>query len=319
MSSDAHVPVLLGPVLEGLRIKPDGSYVDATFGRGGHSREILKQLDAHGRLISIDRDPQAIASADKDLTDDPRVDLVKGDFAQLAAIIGARKDSDGCSLIGKVDGLLLDLGVSSPQLDEAGRGFSFLRDGPLDMRMDPDSGLPASAWLTSVDEIELRRIISKFGEERHAARIARAIVAARNEGPVDSTRQLAGIVEAAVPAAHGKYRSRKHPATKTFQAIRIFINGELSQLESALKQSIDVLAPAGRLCVISFHSLEDRMVKRFMRTMSREPEPYRGMPSIPEEYRPKLTIVGKAITATPDEITANRRARSARLRIAERT
>ena len=319
MSSDAHVPVLLGPVLEGLRIKPDGCYVDATFGRGGHSREILKQLNAKGRLISIDRDPQAIASADKTLTDDPRVELVKGDFAQLAAIIGARKDSDGCSLIGKVDGLLLDLGVSSPQLDEAGRGFSFLRDGPLDMRMDPDSGVPASAWLASVDEKELRRIISKLGEERHAARIARAIVATRKDEPIQSTRQLAEIVAAAVPAAHGKHRSKKHPATKTFQAIRMFINGELAQLESALQQSIEVLAPSGRLCAISFHSLEDRMVKQFMRTSSREPEPYRGLPSIPEEYRPKMAVVGKAIAATPDEVAANRRARSARLRIAERT
>ena len=225
----------------------------------------------------------------------------------------------GESLIGKVDGLLLDLGVSSPQLDEADRGFSFMRDGPLDMRMDPDSGVSASRWLASVDEIELRRTISKFGEERQAARIARAIVEARDKGPIERTSQLAAIVEAAVPAPHGKHRPKKHAATKTFQAIRIAINAELEQLEAALSQSIDVLRQGGRLCVISFHSLEDRIVKRFMRDMSRVPEPYRGMPSIPEAYRPKLKLIGKAIAATSEEIAANRRARSARLRIAERT
>ena len=319
MSSNAHVPVLLGPGLKGLRIKPGGCYVAGTFGRGGHSREILKQLNANGRLIGIDRDPQAIASADITLTDDPRVELIKGDFAQLTTLIGEREDAVGGSLIGKVDGLLLDLGVSSPQLDEADRGFSFLRDGPLDMRMDPDSGVSASDWLASVDEITLRRIISKLGEERHAARIARAVVAARENAPIRRTSELAAIVEAAVPAAHGKHRSRKHPATKTFQAIRISINGELEQLESALAQAVDLLRQGGRLCVISFHSLEDRMVKRFMRDSSREPEPYRGMPSIPEAYRPKLRIIGKAIAATAEEIAVNRRARSARLRVAERT
>ena len=319
MSSNAHVPVLLGPVLKGLRIKPDGCYVDGTFGRGGHSREILKQLDANGRLIGIDRDPQAIASAGNTLTDDPRVELIRGDFAQLRTLIGERQNAAGDSLIGQVDGLLLDLGVSSPQLDEADRGFSFLRDGPLDMRMDPDAGVSASEWLATVDEIELRRIISKLGEERHAARIARAVVAARENAPIRRTSELAALVEAAVPAAHGKQRSRKHPATKTFQAIRIAINRELEQLESVLEQAVDVLKQGGRLCVISFHSLEDRMVKRFMRDSSREPEPYRGMPSIPKAYRPKLRIIGKAVVATAEEIAVNRRARSARLRVAERT
>ncbi len=319
MSSNAHVPVLLGPVLKGLRIKPDGCYVDGTFGRGGHSREILKQLNANGRLIGIDRDPQAIASAATPLTDDPRVELVRGEIAQLKALIGERKDATGRSLIGKVDGLLFDLGVSSPQLDEAERGFSFLRDGPLDMRMDPDSGIPASEWLASVDEKELRRLISKFGEERHAARIARALVAARENAPIRRTSELAAVVESAVPAPYGGKRTKKHPATKTFQAIRIAINSELDQITAALDQALDVLRPGGRLCVISFHSLEDRIVKRFMRDTSREPEPYRGMPSIPEEYRPKLKIIGKAVAATAEEIAVNRRARSARLRIAERT
>ena len=319
MSSNAHVPVLLGQVLQGLKIKPDGCYVDGTFGRGGHSREILKCLNANGRLIGIDRDPQAIASATTTLTDDPRVELIRGEIAQLKELIGERKDASGQPLIGRVDGLLLDLGVSSPQLDEADRGFSFMRDGPLDMRMDPESGISASQWLASVDEIELRRIVSKLGEERHAARIARAVVSAREIAPIERTLQLAAIVESAVPAPYGKQRSRKHPATKTFQAIRIAINGELEQLESALSQAVDVLREGGRLCVISFHSLEDRLVKRFMRDTSREPEPYRGMPSIPDEFRPKLKIVGKAIAATADEIVLNRRARSARLRIAERT
>ncbi|MGI9248925.1 MAG: 16S rRNA (cytosine(1402)-N(4))-methyltransferase RsmH, partial [Woeseiaceae bacterium] len=256
MSSNVHVPVLLGPVLLGLKIKPDGCYVDGTFGRGGHSREILKQLNANGRLIGIDRDPQAIASAPRMLRDDPRVELVKGVCAQLESIIGERR------LVGEVDGLLFDLGVSSPQLDEADRGFSFLRDGPLDMRMDPDSGVSASQWLASVDEQDLRRVISKFGEERYAARIARAIAAARETAPIESTSELAAIVESAVPAAYGKSRSRKHPATKTFQAIRIAINGELEQLEALLAQSVNVLRRGGRICVISFHSLEDRMVKR---------------------------------------------------------
>jgi len=313
MSSNVHVPVLLGPVLRGLKIKPDGCYVDGTFGRGGHSGEILKQLNASGRLIGIDRDPQAIASASRTLSDDPRVELIRGVCAQLETFIAERE------LTGKVDGLLFDLGVSSPQLDEADRGFSFLRDGPLDMRMDPDSGISASQWLATVDEADLRRVISKLGEERHAVRIARAIVTARDDKAITRTTELAAIVESAVPAPYGRERSKKHPATKTFQAIRIAINGELEQLEAVLEQSVNVLRKGGRLCVISFHSLEDRMVKRFMRNASSEPEPYRGMPTIPEEYRPRLRVIGKAIAATAEEIAVNRRARSARLRIAERT
>jgi len=307
------VPVLLGPVLQGLKIKPDGCYVDGTFGRGGHSGEILKQLNASGRLIGIDRDPQAITSASRTLSDDPRVELIRGVCAQLETFIAERE------LTGKVDGLLFDLGVSSPQLDEADRGFSFLRDGPLDMRMDPDSGISASQWLATVDEADLRRVISKLGEERHAVRIARAIVTARDDKAITRTTELAAIVESAVPAPYGRERSKKHPATKTFQAIRIAINGELEQLEAVLEQSVNVLRKGGRLCVISFHSLEDRMVKRFMRNASSEPEPYRGMPTIPEEYRPRLRVIGKAVAATAEEIAVNRRARSARLRIAERT
>jgi len=308
MSSNVHVPVLLGPVLEGLDIKADGLYVDGTFGRGGHSAAILKALDASGRLIAIDRDPQAVASASTLLTDDPRFEVVGSEFAQLATIIGERGQS------GKVNGLLLDLGVSSPQLDEAERGFSFLRNGPLDMRMDPDSGIAAAEWLQTVKERDLKSIIRKFGEERHAARIARAIVTKRENSTIETTGQLAEIVSSVVPA----HTRKRHPATKTFQAIRLFINNELGQLEAVLAQSMDVLQLGGRLCVISFHSLEDRIVKRFMRDASREAEQYRGMPEVPEEFRPKLALIGKMISATAEEIQVNVRARSARLRIAER-
>lgn len=315
MSSNVHVPVLLGPVLSGLRINANGCYVDGTFGRGGHSSAILERLNADGRLIAIDRDPQAIGSAPQALLSDPRFELIRGECAQLQKFIGER------DLTGEVDGLLLDLGVSSPQLDEASRGFSFLRDGPLDMRMDPDAGRSAAEWLATVDEKELRRVLKTFGEERQAGRIARAIVAARGEAPIERTGQLAGIIATAAPARGQK----RHPATKSFQAIRIFINCELDQLTSALHQSVDVLRrgtalrSGGRLCVISFHSLEDRIVKRFIRDASREPEQYRGMPEVPEEYRPKLKPIGKLVEATADEIAANVRARSARLRVAERT
>ena len=309
MSGNVHVPVLLGPVLEGLKIKSDGCYVDGTFGRGGHSREILKQLGNDGRLIAIDRDPQAIASVPASLTEDPRFELVKGEIAQMETIVGER------NLVENIDGILFDLGVSSPQLDEADRGFSFMRDGPLDMRMDPGSGTSASDWLAFVEERESKQVLRKYGEESNAGRIARAIVAARNESPITRTSQLAHIVEVASP----KRGQKIHPATKTFQAIRIAINGELEQLEAALAQSVRVMRQGARLCVISFHSLEDRIVKRFMRDASRETEQYRGMPNVPEEFRPKLRLVGKAISATDAETNANRRARSARLRIAERT
>ena len=308
MTTKQHVPVLLEPVLEGLAIKPDGSYVDGTFGRGGHSRAILKQLGPNGRLLAIDRDPQAIASADQGLLGDERFELVKGEIAELKEIAAAR------GLLGKVDGLLLDLGVSSPQLDEAGRGFSFLRDGPLDMRMDPETGISAAQWLASVDEKELKRTLLQYGEEKAAGRIARAIAAARKEQPIVTTAQLANVIADAVPQKHGQ----KPPATKTFQAIRIRVNEELEQLDAALDSALPLLRRGGRLCVISFHSLEDRRVKRFMRSHSVEPEPYRGLPSVPEEYRPSLRLVGKAISATEQEISDNVRARSAHLRIAER-
>jgi 16S rRNA (cytosine1402-N4)-methyltransferase len=306
--SGKHVPVLLGPVLDGLAIRQDGNYVDGTFGRGGHSRAILGRLGEGGRLIAIDRDPAAIASAPRALSGDRRLELVRGEIAQLGTIVGER------GLVGQVDGILLDLGVSSPQLDEAERGFSFLRDGPLDMRMDPDSGEPASAWLASVEEKELVRTLRQFGEERAAGPIARAIVAARAQRPITRTAELAGIIESVVPRRVQKI----HPATRTFQALRIKVNDELGQIESALDACVALLRTGGRLCVISFHSLEDRIVKRFMRDASREPEQYRGMPDIPDEYRPRLALVGKSIVADAREIEANARSRSARLRIAEK-
>ena len=301
-----HVPVLLSAVLAGLNIRPAGNYIDGTFGRGGHSRAILGRLGDGGRLIGIDRDPQAIAEAGTDLLEDPRFELVRGEIAELESI-GATMN-----LVGKVDGLLLDLGVSSPQLDTPERGFSFQADGPLDMRMDPDRGESAAVWLRKVSEQELRRVLRVFGEEKSAARIAAGIVTARERAPIETTGNLAAVVESVVPR-HG----RRHPATRTFQAIRMVVNDELGQLQRALPASLSLLRRGGRLCVISFHSLEDRMVKRFMRDASRVPEQYRGLPDIPADARPKLRLVGKPVAAGGDEVDANPRSRSARLRVAE--
>ena len=308
MNKKEHVPVLLGPVLEGLNIQPAGWYVDGTFGRGGHSSALLKLLDNEGRLLAIDRDPQAIAQVDEALQQDPRFELVHGEFAELKNYAIERK------FLGKVDGLLLDLGVSSPQLDEAARGFSFQSDGPLDMRMDPTRGSSAAEWLEQVDEKDLKKVLSQLGEERFAGRIARAIVATRVLTPISTTTQLADIVKAVVPSRG----QRKNPATKTFQAIRIFVNKELEQLQKALADSLDLLRPGGRLCVISFHSLEDRRVKRFIRDAAQEPAQFRGLPDIPQEFRPRLKSIGKVVSASEQEIAANVRARSARLRVAER-
>lgn len=303
-----HTPVLLRAVMEALNIQPDGSYVDGTFGRGGHSSEILARLSSRGRLIAIDRDPAAVAAVNPELKRDPRFEIVKDEIANLRQVVARR------NLLGQLDGLLLDLGVSSPQLDDPERGFSFRGDGLLDMRMDPTSGRSASSWLAQVGEKELKNVLLHFGEERSAGRIAKAIVAARADKPIRRTGELADIVASAVPARG----QRKHPATRTFQAIRIYLNDELRQLEHALEASADLLAPGGRLCVISFHSLEDRRVKRFMRNASREPEAYRGLPTIPEDQRPPFRLVGRAQTASEAEVRANPRARSARLRVAER-
>lgn len=303
-----HQPVLLAEVLTGLSIKPDGIYVDGTFGRGGHAGAILAVLGPEGRLLAMDRDPEAIRSAEQQFGDDPRFEIVQGAFTMLSNMIAQRQ------LQGRVNGLLLDLGVSSPQLDDASRGFSFSEDGPLDMRMDPASGISAAKWLETASESEISRVLKTYGEERFARRIARAIVETRQESPLQTTRQLAGLVAAAVPVRE----KNKHPATRSFQAIRIFINSELDEIAAVLDQVIEVLAPQGRLAVISFHSLEDRIVKRFIRDEYRGEQAPLEFPLAGMDYVPRLKPVGKAIRASEAELNVNPRARSAVLRVAER-
>ena len=303
-----HIPVLLDEVKEGLNIKKNGIYIDGTFGRGGHSQMILSQLGSKGRLIGIDRDPEASESLNKVFEKDERFKFIKNEMANIKEITVDNFKSD------KIDGILLDLGVSSPQLDNAHRGFSFQKEGPLDMRMDSNNGISAAKWIEKVSENKLRHILFKYGEERFSSRIARAIVRHRKEKPIKTTKELADIVKSAYPKTHQK----KHPATKTFQAIRIYINDELKQLEKALTASIEILDRGGRICVISFHSLEDRIVKRFMKSASLVADQYRGLPEVPDDYKPKLKIIGKAIKSKVDEISHNIRSRSAVLRVAER-
>lgn len=303
-----HQPVLLAEVLTGLSIKPDGIYVDGTFGRGGHAGAILAVLGPEGRLLAMDRDPQAIRSAEQQFGDDPRFEIEQGAFTMLSNMIAQRQ------LQGRVNGLLLDLGVSSPQLDDASRGFSFSEDGPLDMRMDPASGSSAAKWLETASESEISRVLKTFGEERFSRRIARSIVATRQETPLQTTRQLAELVAAAVPVRE----RNKHPATRSFQAIRIFINSELDEITAVLDQVIEVLAPQGRLAVISFHSLEDRIVKRFIRDEYRGEQAPLEFPLAGMDYVPRLKPLGKAIRASEAELNDNPRARSAVLRVAER-
>jgi 16S rRNA (cytosine1402-N4)-methyltransferase len=303
-----HVPVLREEVLEALAVRADGHYLDGTFGRGGHTAAILERLGPAGRLVVIDRDPAAIERARAQYGTDARVRIMQGNFAEMQALTAQGETGGG------FDGILLDLGVSSPQLDDPARGFSFRAEGPLDMRMDPGRGVSAADWLATVDEGRLADVLRRYGEERHARRIARAIVRARAEAPIETTTRLAGIVAAAMPGRE----PGKHPATRTFQAIRIEINGELDALAAALEQALESLAPGGRLCVISFHSLEDRQVKRFMRGHSREAEAWRGLPDMPEHARPRLRLVGRAVRPGEAEVAANPRARSAVLRVAER-
>ena len=303
-----HAPVLLGEALGGLAVRTGGSYLDATLGRGGHAAAILERLGETGRLLAVDRDPESIRAGQRRFIGDPRLTIVRGNFAGLRRIAVEAGFTDG------FDGVLLDLGVSSPQLDDAARGFSFMRDGPLDMRMDPDADMSAAEWLAQVSERDLARVLRDYGEERHAKRIARALVHARAAAPITTTGRLAELIAAAVP---GREPGR-HPATRSFQAIRICINDELDALDTALEQSLELLKPAGRLCVISFHSLEDRRVKRFMRHHAEEAEPWRGLPDVPAHARPQLRIVGKAVRAGDAEIAANPRARSAVRRVAER-
>ena len=304
----AHTPVLLDEVLAGLSVKADGRYCDATFGRGGHTAAILAQLGPAGRVCAVDRDPEAIAAGRERFAAESRLTLVRGSFGRLEERVRA------AGWEGELQGVLLDLGVSSPQLDEAGRGFSFMQDGPLDMRMDNESGLSAAQWLARAGEREIADVLFKLGEEKFSRRIARAIVAARAETPIVTTRQLAGIVAGAVPTRE----PGKHPATRAFQAIRIHVNRELEEAEAALPQAVNLLAAGGRLCVISFHSLEDRLVKRFMRREAQGDPIYAELPNVPPHARPRLKLIGGAVMPSDEEVARNPRARSAVLRVAER-
>lgn len=303
-----HQPVLLARVLEALRVKPDGIYIDGTFGRGGHAAALLGKLGPEGSLLAFDKDPDALAYAASRFSAEARLLMREGSFGNLATEVSA------LGWQGRVDGIMFDLGVSSPQLDDADRGFSFQQAGPLDMRMNPHAGISAAEWLAQAPEREIADVLWKYGEERFSRRIARAVVNRRDESPITTTVQLAGLIAAAAPSRE----RHKHPATRSFQAIRIFINRELEDLEAALPQAVEALAPGGRLAVISFHSLEDRIVKRFIRDQHRGPQLPPDLPVIPEAYASKLRPVGKQIRASEAEIAANPRARSAVLRVAER-
>ncbi|WP_295606451.1 16S rRNA (cytosine(1402)-N(4))-methyltransferase RsmH [uncultured Lamprocystis sp.] len=308
MQDATHRPVLLEDSVQALAIDPNGTYVDGTFGRGGHARAILARLGSAGRLIAIDRDPEAIMAAGVLAATDPRLTAVQSPFGELAAAVSR------VGVAGGVQGILLDLGVSSPQLDTAERGFSFMTDGPLDMRMDPSRGASAAVWLAHAEQGVIAAVLRDFGEERFAGRIARAIVTTRVHSPIQTTRQLADLVARAAPTRE----PGKHPATRTFQALRIQVNDELGELTRALAQVCDLLAVAGRLVVISFHSLEDRIVKRFIRDEARGPQFPKGLPVTAAETQGRLRALGKPVRPGPAETAGNPRARSAILRVAER-
>jgi len=307
MSESLHRPVLLEEAVEALNIRPDGNYLDGTFGRGGHSRAILARLSGKGRLFSLDRDPEAVAAGAELMETDPRFRITQGNYADMERYVREWGVEEG------LDGILLDLGVSSPQLDEPGRGFSFMGDGPLDMRMNPQQGVPAEEWLAEAPERELARVFWEFGEERYARRIARSIVMARQEQRLETTGQLARLIESTI----GRREKNKHPATRCFQAIRIFINDELTNLKKGLDSAIRLLRPGGRLVVISFHSLEDRLVKRTIREAARPGKVRRNIPQHPDS-KPVLRPVGKAIKPSASELSVNPRARSAVMRVAEK-
>jgi 16S rRNA (cytosine1402-N4)-methyltransferase len=307
----AHVPVLADEALAALAVQSSGRYVDATFGRGGHAGRLLDLLGPDGRLLALDRDPDAVAVARERFADDARFSVHQANFAAVDAVVEA------AGWAGQVNGLLADLGVSSPQLDVAERGFGFSRDGDLDMRMDPSSGESAAEWVARVDESELADVLKRFGEERYAKRIAKAIVAARAQQAILRTGELAEIVK----AAHPRWERHHHPATRTFQAIRIAVNGELDALDSLLASAARILERGARLAVISFHSLEDRIVKRALRKPPPDPALPRGLP-LPTGYPSTLhpwKVIGKAVRASAEELGVNPRARSAVLRVAERT
>ena len=299
-----HLPVLYAQVLDGLRVIENGTYLDGTFGRGGHAGGVLRQLGPQGRLLVMDKDPEAIAVAERDFAPDPRVAIFRGSFADLLA---------WPETAGGLDGVLFDLGVSSPQLDVAERGFSFGKDGPLDMRMDPESGESAAQWLARASDTEIADVLWTYGEERASRKIARAIVAQREKTPLTRTAQLAELINQVVP--RGKDKS--NPATRSFQAIRIHINRELADLEQALDAAVSLLRPAGRLAVISFHSLEDRIVKQYFNKLAKAPPGNRRMP-VEAGFVPTLELIGGAIKADEAELAANPRSRSAVLRVAQK-
>ena len=304
----AHLPVLYAQVMEGLGVVEDGRYLDGTFGRGGHARGVLEKLGPGGRLLLMDKDPEAIAEAERSFGADGRVSIRRGSFAALGGWDQARD----------LDGVLFDLGVSSPQLDVAQRGFSFGKDGPLDMRMDPDAGESAAQWLARAEEREIADVLWTFGEEKQSRRIARAIVALRGQQPLERTAQLADLIGSVVPRGKsGSDKGRIHPATRSFQAIRIHINAELADLQAGLDAALAALKPGGRLAVISFHSLEDRIVKQFIARHAKAPPANRRLPQV-QAFVPVLVDRGGAIRADAAELAANPRARSAVLRVAEK-
>lgn len=305
----AHESVLLSESITALNIKPNGIYLDATFGRGGHSKQILAQLCEQGRLIALDRDPSAIKAANA-LADDERFSIHHCRFTQMSDVL------DDLNLCHELDGILMDLGVSSPQLDESERGFSFLRDGPLDMRMDTSQGISAADWLAKAELEDIVSVIKEYGEEKFGRRIAHGIVETRETQPIQTTKQLADIVVASVP----KIDQHKHPATRTFQAIRIHINGELDEIKTGLKTAVEQLKAKGRLAVISFHSLEDRIVKRFMKEQSQGLKVPAGMPLTNEQIdsHKVLRLIGKAMKPSVNEVAYNPRSRSSVLRVAEK-
>jgi len=306
MGDGQHIPVLLDEAIEALVTRTTGHYVDGTLGRGGHSRALVARLNEQGRLLALDKDPQALEAVRESLGTDDRVTLMQGSFAELEQWIHDWGVVDG------VDGILLDLGVSSPQLDDPERGFSFMENGPLDMRMDPTRGVSAAEWLQDAPEREISRVLWEFGEERHARRIARKIVTSRGHQPLETTSQLAELIESLTGRPE-----KKHPATRSFQAIRIQVNNELADLAKGLEAGIRQLRPGGRLVVISFHSLEDRLVKRTFREAVRPGQVRRNLPEHPD-WVPRLTLVGKPVKPSEDEISANPRARSAVMRVAEK-
>lgn len=304
----SHQAVLLNEAVVALAVEPGGVYVDATFGRGGHARKVMEGLGQTGRLLAMDKDPEAVAAAQQTFGVDPRFSIQHGSFAMLSQYV------ESLGLTGKISGVLLDLGVSSPQLDDPARGFSFRNDGPLDMRMNPEAGESAAEWIARAPQHEIIKVLREYGEERYAPRIARAIIKAREEQPIETTAQLQAIIAAANPS----WEKGKDPATRSFQAIRIAINHELDDIHAVLDQALDVLAKGGRLVVISFHSLEDRIVKRFMRDRERGEQFPRGVPVMEGQRGQRMRRIGKAVYASKDEVTANPRARSAVMRIAEK-